>query len=84
MNMIYNSPSYCVVEFELDDESVIELSGFEIMDKAARREIYIGGALADRFRDDVAQLVEGEPSMEEIDDYLSTFESIMQQPLALH
>lgn len=84
MNMIYNSPSYCVVEFELDGDAIANLGGFEIMDKAAKREIYIGGALADRFREDVAQLVENEPSMEEIDDYLSSFESLMQQPLALH
>ena len=84
MNMIYNSPSYCVVEFNLDQEAVAQLGGFEIMDKAARREIYIDGALAARFRQDVANLAEGEPSMEEIDDYLSTFESLMQQPLALH
>lgn len=84
MNMIYNSPSYCVVEFSLDDDDVLELGGFEIMDKTARREIYIGGALAARFREDVAQLAENEPSMEEIDDYLSAFDSLMQQPLALH
>ncbi len=84
MNMIYNSPSYCVVEFNLGEEPVMQPGGFEIMDKAARREIYIDGALAARFRKDVASLAEGEPSMEEIDDYLSTFESLMQQPLALH
>lgn len=84
MNMIYNSPSYCVVEFELDDAAMANLGGFEIMDKAARRETYIDGALAERFRETVAQLVENEPSMEEIDDYLSSFEYLMQQPLALH
>lgn len=84
MNMIYNSPIYCVVEFELVDGANPAQVGFEIMDKAARREIFIGGALAERFREDVAQLVEGEPSTEEIDDYLSTFESLMQQPLLLH
>ncbi len=84
MNMIYNSPTYCVVEFELDEGAVNPRDGFEIMDKASRREIYIGGALAERFREDVAQLVQGEPSMEEIDDYLSTFGSLMHHPLLLH
>ncbi len=84
MNMIYNSPTYCVVEFELSEGMVHQHDGFEIMDKASRREIYIGGALAERFREDVAQLVLTEPSMEEIDDYLSTFDSLMLHPLALH
>lgn len=84
MNMIYNSPSYCVVEFDLEDQPNPGSGGFEIMDKTARRETYIDGELAVRFREDVAELAAGEPSMEEIDAYLSTFESLMHHPLALH
>lgn len=81
MNMIYNSPNYCVVEFK---DSAGEHGGFEIMDKAGRREIYLGGALARQFREDVSELIAGEPSIEEVDDFLSQFEGLMQQPLALH
>ena len=81
MQMIYNSPSYCVVEFK-DDEG--ERGGFEIMHKSARREIYLGGALALRFRESVSELIAAEPSIEEVDEFLSQFDGLMHQPLALH
>lgn len=81
MNMIYNSKNYCVVEFK-DVEG--EFGGFEIMDKLGRREIYIGGDLAQHFRDDVQELIESEPSEEQVDDFLSRFEGLMQHPLVLH
>lgn len=82
MNMIYNSPNYCVVEFK-SDEAAFD-GGFEIMDKLGRREIFIEGDLADNFRANVQELIESEPSIEEVDDFLSRFEGLMQQPLVLH
>ncbi len=81
MNMIYNSPSYCVVEFK-DPEGLV--GGFEIMDKLARREIYLGGDLGRQFRDGVKVLIESEPSVEEVDEFLSRFEGLMQHPLVQH
>jgi hypothetical protein len=81
MNMIYNSPTYCVVEFRADDG---QLAGFEIMDKATRREIYLDGSLAMNFRETVRGLIAQEPSIEEIDDFLSGFDGMMHQPLTLH
>lgn len=81
MQMIYNSPNYCVVEFK-DTEG--HHGGFEIVDKTARRELFIDGVLALQFRADVSELIEGEPSIEEVDDFLSQFEGLMQQPVALH
>lgn len=86
MNMIYNSPNYCVVEFAsfAARDGAEQPGGFEIMDKNAKREIYLGGTLADSFREHVRSLIDSEPSTEEIDDYLSRFDSMMQQPLVLH
>ncbi len=86
MNMIYNSPNYCVVEFAAFDarDGHEEAGGFEIMDKTAKREIFIGGLMAASFRKDVTSLIDSEPSTEEIDDYLSRFDSMMRQPLVLH
>lgn len=81
MQMIYNSPNYCVVEFKDDDQGH---GGFEIMDKTARREIFIVGVLASRFRENVSELIAGEPSTEEVDEFLSRFGGLMQQPLTLH
>jgi hypothetical protein len=83
MNMIYNSPNYCVVEFK-SAEGEPFAGGYEIMDKAAKREIFLGGVLAEKFRFDVTQLIATEPSIEEVDDFLSNFEGLMQQPLVLH
>ena len=86
MNMIYNSSNYCVVEFAAfagnDGEQMG--GGFEIMDKTAKREIFLKGELADTFRKDVTSLIDSEPSTEEIDDFLSRFDAMMQQPLVLH
>jgi len=79
--MIYNSPTYCVVEFK-DTEGVF--GGYEIMDKLNRKEIFLGGSLASHFRDHVSELIASEPTIEEVDDFLSRFDGLMQQPLALH
>lgn len=81
MNMIYNSPTYCVVEFGAINGKV---RGYEIMDKMSRREIYLEGSLAMQFKQQVQKLISAEPSIEEIDDFLSRFNEMMQQPLTLH
>ncbi len=80
--MIYNSSNYCVVEFGA--ASAPDTAGFEIMDKQARREIYLAGALAEGFRRGVAELIAQQPSIEEVDDFLSQFDSLMTQPMILH
>ncbi|MEZ5652663.1 MAG: DUF3567 family protein [Burkholderiaceae bacterium] len=85
MEMIYNSSTFCVVEIHAEALGPDRRAGFEIMDKASRREIYIDGALADRFREEVAELAgDGDASIEDIDDYLATFQSLMQQPMSVH
>jgi Protein of unknown function (DUF3567) len=81
MNMIYNSPNYCVVEFRADDG---EVAGFEIVDKASRKEIYLGGTMALSFKETVRGLIASEPSIEEVDDFLSGFDGMMHQTLVLH
>jgi len=80
--MIYNSSNYCVVEFAASSEA--NTAGFEIMDKHAKRETYLAGSLADDFRRGVAELIAQQPSMEEIDEFLSQFDSLMTQPMTLH
>lgn len=90
MNMIYNSPNYCVVEFahftagDADEGQSGFGGGFEIMDKTAKREIFLAGEMAAAFRKDVATLIDTEPSSEEIDEFLSRFDAMMRQPLTLH
>lgn len=83
MNMIYNSPNYCIVEFHAEQPDR-GCRGYEIMDKAGKREIFIGGLMADKFRQDVSVLIAAEPTIEEVDHFLSSFEGLMHQPLLLH
>jgi len=85
MQMIYNSPNYCVVEFPpQDDHGAMQSGGYEIVDKNARREIFIDGAMAARFREHVQKLIEEEPSLDEVDEFLGQFDSLMTHPVVLH
>jgi hypothetical protein len=87
MNMIYNSPQFCVVEFsELEKESAgpVTAGGFEIMDKTLRREIFLRGKDAEVFRANVEALIESEPTADEVDEFLNSYSGLMTQPLTLH
>lgn len=85
MNLIYNSEQYSVVEFGADDgREALRFGGYEIMDKCIKREIFIGGSLAEAFRRNVEDLIATEPSMEEIDDFLGNYDSLMSHPVMLH
>jgi hypothetical protein len=85
MNLIYNSDQYSVVEFGADDQNdALRFGGYEIMDKPGKREIFIGGTLAEAFRKNVEDLIATEPSVEEIDDFLAVYDVLMSQPVVLH
>ena len=100
MHMVYNSDNYVVVQIEApvavetaaDSGAVREIGsadaltrgGFELVDKFARKEIYIEGALAQSFREGVEALIETRPSEEDMDAYIARFASLMQQPVVLH
>jgi hypothetical protein len=92
MQMIYNSEQFAVMQIELDAPAPADVpaaepprrGGYEIVDKFARREIYLDGDRADAFRQQVDALVESSPTTEEIDEFLSGYSIWMQQPLVLH
>jgi hypothetical protein len=85
MNMIYNSPHFCVLEFSgFGDDGRHPAGGFEIMDKTLRREIFLGGQDAEHFRASVQELIAGEPSPDEVDEFLTSYAGLMTQPLVLH
>jgi Protein of unknown function (DUF3567) len=94
MHMLYNSDSYAVVLFDAFTEQPSaegaplgdagQRGGYEIVDKFARKEIFIQGALAESFKLGVEALIQTRPSEEEIDEYIERFASLMQQPLVLH
>ena len=91
MHMLYNSDSYAVVQFVVgDDEDDVPApatrtrGGYEIVDKFARKEIFLEGALAQRFREGVDHLVETEPTEEALDEFIAGYTQLAQQPVSLH
>ena len=107
MQMLYNSDSYIVVQFEVtpsdetafpdahadahaDAQADVHIKGrggFEIVDKFARKEIFIEGALAERFQRGVQEIVAQHPagaSPETLDDYIAGFTELAQNPVVLH
>ena len=67
-----------------DGREALRFGGYEIMDKSGKREIFIGGTLAQSFREEVENLIATEPSVEEIDDFLGKYDALMRQPVTLH
>ena len=86
MQMLYNSDSFAVVSFDVpadQGEGALTRGGYEIVDKFARKEIYIQGALAESFKQGVQALVETGPSEEEMDAFIERFAVLSRQPLVL-
>ena len=90
MLMLYNSDNFVVVEFDVPgetsahQETALSRGGYEIVDKFARKEIFIEGAMAESFKEGVEALIETSPSEEEMDDYIERYTSLMQHPLVMH
>jgi hypothetical protein len=92
MHMLYNSDNFAVVQIDLTPELVSGLSqaqtlsrgGYEIVDKFARKELFIEGALAEQFKVGVDALIESSTSVEEFDAYLEQFSGLALQPVVMH
>ena len=82
MELLYNSEAFVVTQFTLAGQAAA--GGYEIVDKAARKEIYLHGAVADSFQRGVQALVQQGPSEESLDAYISGFTVMAQQPVLLH
>ena len=87
MELLYNSESFAVLQIEVPASDLAPertRGGFEIVDKFARKEIFIEGALAERFHQGVKALVDEGPSGEAMDDYIAGFTGFAQHPVVLH
>lgn len=92
MQMVYNSDNYVVVQFDVPlvateedgQADTLTRGGFEIVDKFARKETFIEGAMAEAFKDEVTALIETSPTEEEMDDYIERYTSLMQHPVIVH
>lgn len=77
LNILYDSESYCVAEFAGD-------AGVELMDKQARRSVYLEGALADQFRATFRDLFSSDTLEEDVDEFLGRYGELPTQPIVLH
>jgi len=85
MQMLYNSDSFVVVRFDAPGHAPGTVAeGFEIVDKFARRETVLQGAVAERFRLGVEALVQQGPTAELLDDFIAGFAAAAPHPLVLH
>jgi hypothetical protein len=86
--MLYNSDHFAVLRIDVPSRHEEPLSsgrgGFEIVDKFARKGIFIEGAVAQSFNDGVRALIESGPSEEALDDYIAGYTTLAQQPVHLH
>lgn len=97
MLMLYNSDSFAVVQFDLPSQSAdnagdpavdavdqLTRGGYEIVDKFARKEIFLEGAMAESFKEGVEALIQTSPSEDELDDFIAGFTQLAQHPVVLH
>ena len=85
MLMLYNSDQFAVVQFDTQaHEHLPARGGYEIVDKFARKEIFLEGAMAEQFKAGVQALIDSGPSEEELDDYIGRYGALAHQPVILH
>ncbi len=58
--------------------------GYEIVDKHARKEIFLQGAVAESFQRGVKVLVDQGEDPEALEDYIACYTVLAQQPVMLH
>lgn len=94
MHMLYNSDNFAVVQIEMTqlqealptatETAALTRGGYEIVDKFARKEFFIEGAMAESFKEGVEALIETSPSIEEFDAYLERYAGMALQPVVMH
>jgi hypothetical protein len=77
MNIVYNSQHYHVVEYP-------GRNGFELIDKAAGLAGYLEGHAGEAFRDSLSRLIEQDPTIDSVDEFLDGFNALMTQPVRFH
>jgi hypothetical protein len=93
--VVYNSDTFAVVELDVpvaaapgdmrgESDQPLSRGGYEIVDKFARKEIYLDGALAQHFREGVEELARNDPTPEQVEEFIAKYTGLPQQPLVLH
>ena len=77
MNLVFSSPSYQVLEYPEQD-------AIELVDKVRATGTLIQGAMAAGFRASLLDLSTQEPSAEDVDDLIGTYDALMHLPQLYH
>jgi hypothetical protein len=77
MNVIYNSEQYYVVEYPAQH-------GYELVDKKNQRGTFLQGDVADRFAQSMQNAVNEDASIEAVDEFLGSFDVLMNLRLIVH
>lgn len=90
MQMLYQSDSFVVVQFDVPADTDADTGGrparggYEIVDRHARREIFLDGVVAEHFKQGVEALVESDPTEEAFDAFIERYCVLAQQPVVVH
>lgn len=77
MNVVFSSPSYQVLEYPEQD-------AIELVDKVRATGMLIQGAMAAGFRASLLDLSTQEPSVEDVDDLIGSYDALMHLPQLYH
>ncbi|HEY2981897.1 MAG TPA: DUF3567 family protein [Anaerolineales bacterium] len=77
MNVIYNSENYYVVEYP--DERA-----YEVVDKHSARGMFFQGDVAAKFMKSMRTAVADDASVEHVDEFLGSFDVLLNQPIVIH
>jgi transcriptional regulator of nitric oxide reductase len=77
MNIIYASDNYYVVEYPGQH-------GYELVDKRSQLGTFFRGDVADRFKQSLQDAVAEDASEERVDDFLDSFDILLNQPMVVH
>jgi ABC-type amino acid transport substrate-binding protein len=93
LNLLYNSDQFAVVQIDwpaaaatraASGETGLARGGYEIVDKFARKGLFIEGVLAQHFREGVQALVDGQPDADVLDAFIGRYTELAQQPVVMH
>lgn len=77
MNVVFSSPAYQVIEYP-------ELDAYEVVDSQRGTGGFLRGDVADLFRESMEEVIAHSPTQEALEDVISRFDALMNQPLRYH
>ena len=77
MNILYDSQHFYMAEFSGSE-------GIELVDKSAGRGGFLEGDVAHKLRASMKHLFSDDPSAESVDEFLETYDALLNNPVIVH